>query len=52
MRGAGLIPGDTDERWADVDRRAPWVLPGGGTIARRSRAEEGQYREHAAVMVS
>jgi transcriptional regulator with XRE-family HTH domain len=32
MREAGLIPGDTDERWADVDRRAPWALPGGGTI--------------------
>jgi len=33
MRAAGLIPSDTDERWADIDRRAPWVLPDGGTIA-------------------
>ena len=33
MRGAGLIPLDTDERWADVDRRAAWVLPDGGTVA-------------------
>jgi transcriptional regulator with XRE-family HTH domain len=33
MRGVGLIPRDTDDRWADVDRRAPWVLPNGGTIA-------------------
>jgi transcriptional regulator with XRE-family HTH domain len=33
MRNAGLIPSDTDERWADVDRRAPWALPDGGTIA-------------------
>jgi transcriptional regulator with XRE-family HTH domain len=33
MRGAGLIPRDTDERWADVDRRAPWGLPDGGRIA-------------------
>lgn len=33
MRDAGLIPRDTDERWADVDRRAPWVLPDGATIA-------------------
>ena len=33
MRDAGLVPRDTDERWADVDRRAPWVLPDGATIA-------------------
>jgi transcriptional regulator with XRE-family HTH domain len=33
MRNAGLTPLDTDERWADVDRRAPWVLPDGGTLA-------------------
>jgi transcriptional regulator with XRE-family HTH domain len=33
MRGAGLVLVDTDERWADDDRRAQWVLPGGGTIA-------------------
>lgn len=33
MREAGLIPSDTDERWADVDRRAPWTLNHGGTIA-------------------
>jgi transcriptional regulator with XRE-family HTH domain len=33
MRRGGLVPRDTDERWADVDRRAPWVLPDGGTIA-------------------
>jgi transcriptional regulator with XRE-family HTH domain len=33
MRDAGLIPEDTDERWADLDRRAPWVLPDGGTVA-------------------
>jgi transcriptional regulator with XRE-family HTH domain len=33
MREAGLIPRDTDERWADVDRRAPWIVPDGGTIA-------------------
>lgn len=33
MRDAGLIPGDTDERWADLDRRARWTLPDGGTVA-------------------
>jgi transcriptional regulator with XRE-family HTH domain len=33
MREAGLTASDTDERWADIDRRAPWVLPDGGTIA-------------------
>jgi transcriptional regulator with XRE-family HTH domain len=32
MRDGGLDPFDTDERWADVDRRAPWLLPGGGTV--------------------
>ena len=32
MRGAGLIARDTDERWADLDRRAPWVLSDGGTV--------------------
>jgi transcriptional regulator with XRE-family HTH domain len=33
IRAAGFTPSDTDERWADIDRRAPWVLPEGGTIA-------------------
>jgi transcriptional regulator with XRE-family HTH domain len=33
LRDAGFVPSDTDERWADIDRRAPWVLPDGGTIA-------------------
>lgn len=33
LRDAGLTPSDTDEGWADIDRRAPWVLPDGGTIA-------------------
>lgn len=33
LRDAGFTPSDTDERWADIDRRAPWVLPDGGTIA-------------------
>lgn len=29
---AGLTPIDTEERWADVDRREPWQLPRGGSI--------------------
>lgn len=33
MRAAGLIPTDTDERWAAIDARALWTLPRGGTIA-------------------
>jgi transcriptional regulator with XRE-family HTH domain len=33
MRVGGLIAGDTEERWADVDARAIWKLPEGGTIA-------------------
>jgi transcriptional regulator with XRE-family HTH domain len=33
MRAAGLIASDTEERWADVDARAPWTLPEGGAIA-------------------
>jgi hypothetical protein len=32
MREAGLTAVDTEERWADVDRREPWTLPNGGTI--------------------
>lgn len=32
LRAAGAIPVDVDERWADVDRRAPWTLPDGGTV--------------------
>ena len=32
MRDAGLVPIDTEERWADVDRRASWALPEGGTL--------------------
>ncbi|MGH2848625.1 MAG: hypothetical protein ACRDL0_21925 [Thermoleophilaceae bacterium] len=32
MRDAGLVPTDTDERWGDVDTRAPWTLPQGGTL--------------------
>lgn len=32
MREAGLTPSDTDERWAEIDRRAPWSLPHGGTL--------------------
>jgi transcriptional regulator with XRE-family HTH domain len=32
MRGAGLVPIDTEQRWADIDRRAPWALPEGGTL--------------------
>jgi hypothetical protein len=33
MRTGGLIAGDTEERWADVDARALWTLPEGGTVA-------------------
>ena len=33
MRAGGLTPVDADERWVDVDRRAPWTLPDGGSIA-------------------
>ena len=32
VREAGLTPVDTETRWADVDRRAPWALPDGGTV--------------------
>ena len=32
MGQAGLVPIDTKERWADVDRRSPWALPEGGTL--------------------
>jgi transcriptional regulator with XRE-family HTH domain len=33
MRAKGLVPVDSDERWAEVDARALWTLPKGGTLA-------------------
>jgi transcriptional regulator with XRE-family HTH domain len=46
MRQAGLIASDTDERWADVDRRAPWALPDGGMIVLASNVPgTGDYRD-------
>jgi transcriptional regulator with XRE-family HTH domain len=46
MREAGLIPSDTNERWADVDRRAPWSLPDGGTIVLAANVPgTGDYRD-------
>jgi hypothetical protein len=33
MRAGGLMASDSGERWADVDARAPWALPDGGTVA-------------------
>jgi transcriptional regulator with XRE-family HTH domain len=46
MRDAGLIPSDTAERWADIDRRAPWTLPDGGTVALASNVPgTGDYRD-------
>ena len=46
MREAGLIPNDTEERWLDVDARALWTLPSGGTIALASNLPgTGDYRD-------
>jgi transcriptional regulator with XRE-family HTH domain len=46
MRAAGLVPIDAEERWADVDRRAPWSLRDGGTIVLASRvAGTGDYAD-------
>lgn len=46
MREVGLIPNDTDERWADVDLRAPWTLPDGGTVALASNVPgTGDYAD-------
>ena len=59
LRAGGLTPVDTEERWAEVGRREPWTLPGGGTITlvrdppgtqgyrdlRRSAAEIGLGRK-------
>jgi hypothetical protein len=46
MRAASLIPRDVDERWADVDRRAPWALPDGGTVVLASNVPgTGDYRD-------
>lgn len=32
LREAGLTPVETETRWADVDRRAPWALADGGAV--------------------
>jgi transcriptional regulator with XRE-family HTH domain len=32
MAAGGLVPTDSDERFAESDRRWPWTLPGGGTV--------------------
>jgi transcriptional regulator with XRE-family HTH domain len=46
MRAAGLVPCDVDERWADVDRRAPWTLPNGATIVLASNVSgTGDYSD-------
>lgn len=46
MRAAGLIATDTDERWADVDARALWTLPKGGTVALATNVPgTGDYRD-------
>jgi transcriptional regulator with XRE-family HTH domain len=46
MRAAELVPVDLDERWADVDRRAPWTLPDGGTVVLASNVPgTADYRD-------
>jgi transcriptional regulator with XRE-family HTH domain len=51
MRADGLTAIDTDERWLDVDARAPWTVPAGGTIALASNvpgtADYGDLRRSA-----
>jgi transcriptional regulator with XRE-family HTH domain len=32
LEQGGLVPTDTDDRWAATDRRATWALPKGGAI--------------------
>jgi hypothetical protein len=46
LRAGGLIPSDTDERWAEVDGRAQWTLADGGTIALASNVPgTGDYKD-------
>jgi transcriptional regulator with XRE-family HTH domain len=46
MRDAGLGAVDADERWAAVDRRAPWTLPAGGTVVLASNVPgTGDYSD-------
>lgn len=46
MRSTGLIPMDTDERWADSDRRSPWRNPKGGSMTLASHvAGTDDYRD-------
>jgi transcriptional regulator with XRE-family HTH domain len=46
LRAAGLRPIDVDERWAESDQRAPWTLPGGGTVVLASNVPgTGDYSD-------
>ncbi len=46
LRDAGLIPIDSEERWVDVDRRAPWALPDGASVVLASGVPgTGDYRD-------
>jgi transcriptional regulator with XRE-family HTH domain len=46
LRAGGLVASETDERWADVDARAVWTLPGGGTVALASNVPgTGDYAD-------
>ncbi|HVE67516.1 MAG TPA: helix-turn-helix transcriptional regulator [Solirubrobacteraceae bacterium] len=44
MRETGLVPSDTEDRWASSDRRAHWSLPRGGVVVLASDvAGTGDY---------
>jgi hypothetical protein len=33
LRHAGFKPADSEDRWLEVDRREPWTMPTGATVA-------------------
>ena len=54
LRAAGSTPIDADERWADLDVRAPWDLRQGGTVALASNVpgtdDYRDLRRHAVAV--
>ncbi len=46
LQSAGLVPIEVEDRWRELDARAPWTLPTGGTLVfARHVSGTGGYRD-------